>query len=131
MPTEPHTMNVDRIVEEAKKELARVEAEAARLRAIIAAAEGKAPAPALPSPNSVPVLVPYIVPLGPDYVHEPLRWLRLDDVTCSGGVLGQPADFTWTTDPTGTQVGGILPEPGGPVYGPGPTIDNSIRYGSH
>lgn len=123
-------MNAEQIVEEAKKELARVEAEAARLRAIIAAAEGKTPTvPVLPPPTFVPA--PYIAPLAPGYVHEPLRWLRLDDVTCSGGVCGQPADFTWTIDPAGTQIGGVLPELDGTIYGPGPSIDNTTRYGSH
>lgn len=125
-------MTADQIVEAAKKELARLEPEVARLRAIVAAAEGKATAPfvpALPLPNFVPV--PYVAPHGPDYVHEPLRWFRVSDGTCSGGVCGRPADFTWTIDPAGTQIGGVLPEPDGTIYGPGPTVDNSIRYGSH
>lgn len=122
-------MNAEQIVEEAKKELARVEAEAARLRAIIATTEGKtATVPVFSPPTFVPA--PYTAPLAPDYVHEPLRWLRLDDVTCSGGVLGQPADFTWTIDPAGTRIDGAVGADG-TFFGPRPSIDNSIRYGSH
>ena len=118
-------MNANDIVQKAKERLAELDAEAAKLRAILAAAEGNAPAPQLPT--FVPV--PYIVPRVPDYVHEPLRWLRLDDVICSGGVRGQPTDFTWTIDPIGTQIGGVA-APNGTVYGPGPSIDNTIRFGS-
>lgn len=127
-------MNTNEIVQKAKERLTEIEVEAGKLRALVAAAEGS-PVVAPPPPVFLPV--PYVVPsrtscpFSPDYVHESLRWLRLDDVTCSGGPLGQPADFTLTIEPASALIGRVPFEASGTFFGPGPSIDNKTCYGSH
>lgn len=81
-------MKTEDIVKAAEERLAEIEAEAAKLRSIIAAAKGPSIAPFVPVPM-------------PIYPSHPIRpWMpnvpwTYDGVTCV---------TTWTVDPQGTQI---------------------------
>lgn len=96
-------MNTPDIIEAARARLAEIEAEATKLRAMIAAAEGRAPVPQL-----VPLPVPVPTPL-PAWPAQPITpyqpgdvWPFGDRVTCgtsrAGGIVGrtEPPDAIGT-----------------------------------
>jgi hypothetical protein len=111
-------MKTEDIVKAVKERLAEIEAEAAKLRSMIAAAEGKPIA--LPSPNPLP-----FIPLNPQpFPYAPyapsIPW-PLDRVTCGS--------LTIEANPNVICTNGIRLDPTWVIGGP-PRMDPNVRFAS-
>lgn len=93
-------MNADQIVKEAEQRLAEIEAEASKLRALIAAAKGYVPAPLPQTPGFYPVVVPYPVYTPPTpWPHDGITCTQIsaiDGAIVYGGMQHLPSDLRFT-----------------------------------
>jgi hypothetical protein len=112
-------MKTDDIIKAAKERLAEIEAEAVKLRSMIAAAEGKPTV--LPVPNPLPFIPvnPHPFPYQP---HTPNIPWPLDRVTC--GVL------TIETDPNVTCTNGVRVDRTNLIVGGPQRMDPNVRFAS-
>ncbi len=80
-------MNVEDIVKRAEERLAEIEAEANKLRAVIAAAKSLSVVPVAPPPVFIPYVVPSL-PIVPYYPHTPWPNDGITFTTCVDQAFG-------------------------------------------